>query len=69
MSLNDDEGRKSLSFLLRLWQVLDGGKRVWRFSLVDPFTGNRKGFASLGELLNHLLEEIYEDLADHSERG
>ena len=67
MSLDDDEVSKSLSFLLRLWQVKDGGKRVWRFSLVDPFTENRKGFASLGELLNYLLEEIYEDLAGPSE--
>lgn len=67
MALDDDESRKSLSFLLRLWQVKDGGKRVWRFSLADPFTENRKGFASLGELLNYLLEEIYEDLGDHSE--
>ena len=67
MSLDNDEGRKSLSFLLRLWQVKDEGKRVWRFSLVDPFTEKRKGFASLGELLNYLLEEIYEDLKGPSE--
>ena len=58
MALDVDEGRKSLAFLLRLWHVIDGGKRVWRFSLVDPFTGKRKGFTSLGELINHLLEEI-----------
>jgi hypothetical protein len=50
-----------ISFLLRLWQVSDEGnsepnaiKAVWRASLENPHTGERKGFASLEELFDFL---------------
>ncbi len=46
------------SFLLRLWQVNTEGIRAWRFSLENSVTGERRGFANLGELLVFLLEEI-----------
>ena len=46
------------SFLLRLWQVDTEGKRAWRFSLENSATGERRGFANLGELLIFLLDEV-----------
>ncbi len=46
------------SFLLRLWQVDTEGKRAWRFSLENSATGERRGFANLGELLVFLLDEV-----------
>ena len=52
----DEEPEKQAeyqSFLLRLWK--DGeheGK--WRSSLQSPLTGERKGFASLDELVEYL---------------
>ena len=46
------------SFLLRLWQVDSEGKRAWRFSLENSGTGERRGFANLGELLVFLLDGI-----------
>jgi HD-like signal output (HDOD) protein len=59
----DDQGKSSKgneysSFLLRLWRVDTEGKRAWRFSLENSVTGERRGFANLGELLAFLLEEI-----------
>lgn len=53
-----------LSFLLRLWRVSDEGKSqpnakkaVWRASLENPHTGERKGFASLEALFDFLREQ------------
>ena len=53
-----------LSYLLRLWRVNeDNGvqstlnKAMWRASLENPHTGQRKGFASLEELFDFLQEE------------
>ncbi len=46
------------SFLLRMWQVDTEGKRAWRFSLENSTTGERRGFANLGELLVFLLDEV-----------
>jgi hypothetical protein len=51
-----------ISYLLRLWRV-DGEnephppeKAVWRASLEDPNTRERKAFASLDELFDFLRE-------------
>jgi hypothetical protein len=57
-----------LAYLLRLWQVNDDGKPVWRASLESPHTGERVGFGSL-ELLFAFLEEKTEDLAQGEEPG
>lgn len=43
------------SYLLRLWA--EGGDTVWRFSLEDPRTGERRGFADLAELTAFLAGE------------
>jgi hypothetical protein len=53
-----------LSYLLRLWRV-DGdnaaqptaNQAVWRASLENPHTGERKGFASLDDLFDFLREQ------------
>ena len=56
-----------VSFLLRLWQVSDEGKSqpspkkaVWRASLENPHTGERKGFANLDELFDFLRAQTEE---------
>jgi hypothetical protein len=51
------------SFLLRLWRVQVDGKFVWRASLENPFTGERKGFANLSQLVVHLESQV-SDIAD-----
>jgi hypothetical protein len=54
--------RQYLSYLLRLWQAgtsdPPGDSPLWRASLESPQTGGRLGFASLGDLLDFLEEEI-----------
>lgn len=47
-----------LSFLLRLWPVKQNGGEIWRASLENPRTGERRGFASLELLMAFLHEQI-----------
>ncbi len=48
--------RRYLAYMLRLWQVKDGGLITWRASLEDPHTGELRGFESLAALIQYLLE-------------
>jgi hypothetical protein len=52
-----EKPRRYLSYLLRLWQASSGGELVWRSSLENPHTGERRGFACLAELAAFLEEE------------
>lgn len=47
-----------LSYLLRVWQTGSAGNVVWRASLENPFTGERRGFASLKDLFAFLQAQI-----------
>jgi len=52
------EGRETIeyySYLLRFWQVTEEGRPAWRFSVEDPVSGERTGFANLGELVSYLI--------------
>lgn len=50
------DGRRAYrSFLMRMWQ---NGDRAWLFSLEDTVSGSRKGFSSLGKLMDFLLDLI-----------
>ena len=57
-SAMSEKPRRYLSYLLRLWQASSGGELVWRASLEDPHTGERRGFACLAELIACLEEEM-----------
>lgn len=46
--------RQYQAYMLRLWQVTSSDAVVWRASLEDPHTGERKGFADLESLLAFL---------------
>jgi hypothetical protein len=51
-------------YLLRLWE--ERGQRsnntgAWRFSLEDPHTGERRGFANLEALIDSLRAELTSD--------
>ena len=48
------------SYLLRFWEELGESQAaaVWRFSLEDPLTGQRHGFASLEALTAWLKAEL-----------
>ena len=48
------------SYLLRFWEVRGRVElpSVWRFSLTDPHTGERKGFADLETLVAFLRGQM-----------
>ena len=46
-----------VSYLLRLWREKGGQATWWRASLQDPHSGERVGFAHLGELVAFLREQ------------
>jgi hypothetical protein len=49
-----DETPTYLSYLLRLWRTQDRETCIWRASLEHPGTGERRGFASLEDLMAFL---------------
>jgi len=49
------------SYLLRCWEERDADLTLWRFSLEDPRTGQRRGFANLTELVIALHMELFEN--------
>lgn len=59
------------AYLLRFWEerrehpALPG---TWRFSLEDPHTGQRWGFADLATMVDFIRQEMRRD-ADHLEQS
>lgn len=49
-----------VSYLLRCWEERDEetNKSLWRFSLEDPRSGQRKGFTTLVDLMNVLENNL-----------
>ncbi len=52
-----DDKRDYHAYLLRLWRVNTGRATLWRASLEDSRTSERKGFADLRGLLAFLEEQ------------
>jgi len=52
--------KKYSSYLLRLWVEDVNGKQAWRILLENPFSGERRGFASLNDLCAYLKEKMQE---------
>jgi hypothetical protein len=46
------------SYLLRLWRARSGERLVWRASLEDSHTGERRGFADLARMLAFLEDQL-----------
>lgn len=49
------------AYLLRCWEErsdLPDGRVIWRFSLEDPHTGQRRGFATFDALMAVLRDEL-----------
>ena len=46
------------SYLLRLWQVRQGGRRVWRASLESTRTGARENFADVKQAFAFLRASL-----------
>jgi hypothetical protein len=53
--------RRYCAWLLRCWEARDRGpepRPTWRYSLEDPHSGARRGFASFEALVAHLRAEL-----------
>lgn len=53
----DQETRRSIVYLLRLWPGGDEGDPRWRVALISPDDGQRRGFATLEALCAFLHQE------------
>jgi hypothetical protein len=53
-----DRKKKYQSYLLRLWVEDINGRQAWRISLENPFSRERRGFASLKDLCAYLDEKM-----------
>jgi hypothetical protein len=54
----NNTGEPYISYLLRLWVVKNQVGCVWRCSVENVLTGERKGFANLESLCDFLRQEI-----------
>jgi hypothetical protein len=65
--------RDYLSYLLRVWRTGSDESAVWRASLENPFTGERRGFAGLEDLFAYLQAQIdaeaYQPLKENEEES
>ncbi len=52
------ERLRYLAFMLRLWQVEADGAPIWRASLENPHTSERRGFASVEALFEFLRSTL-----------
>ncbi len=55
------------AYLLRLWQVAANSEVVWRASIEDPHTGERRGFSNLDRLFEFLRQRTLD--STRSEEG
>ena len=51
-----EKGTDYYSFLLRMWRVKENNQQVWRASLDNVESGDKRGFACLEELLAYLRQ-------------
>ena len=61
MPLEKEETRRYRAYVLRMWTVNAG---VWRFSLVDAKTGQKRGFADFTGLVAFLEGELESGAAE-----
>ena len=59
------------TYLLTIWEERSQdptSSTVWRFSLKDPDTGQRRGFAGLEEMMAFLRSELAGGLVNRTDR-
>jgi hypothetical protein len=56
--MNESGSLRYLAYMLRLWQVDEENRSVWRASLESPHTGERHGFLDLEMMVAFLQEKI-----------
>ena len=66
----DEARRRYCAWLLRCWEVRGQGPELlitWRYSLEDPHSGARGGFANFEALVAHLRAELRLDATEPAE--
>ncbi len=61
--MDRDETPRRRAYMLRFWEVRShdpSRPSTWRFSLEDPHTGDKLGFADLEALFEFLTAEVTE---------
>jgi hypothetical protein len=53
-----DAQSRYISYLLRLWRASGVGQPMWRVSIEDPHSGERRGFADLDSFFAFLKAQI-----------
>ena len=54
------------AYMLRFWPEQQPSESVWRFTLLDPHSGQRQGFQSLDALFSHLASLTGDETAVQS---
>ncbi len=52
-----EKPRVYLAYMLRIWSLRNSGKTLWRASVENAQTGERRGFASLDDLFEYLQSQ------------
>ncbi len=52
-----EKQREYLAYMLRIWLVRDNRQTLWRASVENAQTGERRGFASLDDLFEYLQSQ------------
>lgn len=65
----EERARLHLSFLLRLWLAQSDSGLVWRASLQEARSGERRSFATLEEAFSYLEQTTGALAQEHEERS
>jgi hypothetical protein len=49
-----EQPREYMAYLVRIWPVRSKGRTIWHVALENAHTGERRGFASLDDLIDYL---------------
>jgi hypothetical protein len=63
-AMSGNEQRPYRAYLVRLWQEEDG---VWRGTVENPHTGEKRAFASVEWALAHIRQEVQQAEQDKRE--
>jgi len=61
--------RRYISYLLRLWQIESQGQLMWRASLEEARTGERRGFPDMEALIAYLREQTAAGTDEGTSKG
>lgn len=66
-----DTPQEYLAYLVRIWKINtgEGNEESWCASITNALTNERRGFASLDELLDYLRTQAYQKYRSNEKKG